>query len=219
LPDLARDSPGRSADDGPPLRADAQRNRARILDAAEAVFAELGAGASTEEVARRAGVAIGTVFRHFPTKNDLLAAIMKRLLARLVAEAGELSGADGLFEFFDRLVAQAAGKRSVVELLARAGVDVRLPDAVGHLEQAVGTLLVQAQSAGTVRPDVQLPEIMALLISVTQGALHGGWSPALRTRTLSVIFTGLRPPRKAAGKAVGTAGDHDHGIATTSDDR
>ena len=186
MPDLA-------ADDGPPLRADAQRNRARILDAAETVFAELGAGASTEEVARRAGVAIGTVFRHFPTKNDLLTAIMKRLLARLVAEAGELGGPDGLFRFFERLVAQAAGKRSVVELLARAGVDVRLPEAVRHLEQAVGALLAQAQAAGRVRPEVQLPEVMALLISLCQGALHGGWDAPLRERTLAVVFTGLRP--------------------------
>jgi AcrR family transcriptional regulator len=180
-------------EDGPPLRADAQRNRARILDAAETVFAEGGAGASTEQVARRAGVAIGTVFRHFPTKDDLLAAIMKRLLTRLIAEAGELSGPEGLFEFFTRLTAQAAGKRSVVELLARAGVDVQLPQAVTHLEQAVGTLLAQAQSAGTVRPEIQLPEVMALLISVTQGALHGGWDAPLRERTLAVIFTGLRP--------------------------
>ncbi|GAA2907512.1 TetR family transcriptional regulator [Actinoplanes cyaneus] len=180
-------------EDGPPLRADAQRNRARILDAAETVFAESGAGASTEQVARRAGVAIGTVFRHFPTKDDLLAAIMKRLLTRLIAEAGELSGPDGLFEFFTRLTAQAAGKRSVVELLARAGVDVQLPQAVTHLEQAVGTLLAQAQAVGTVRPEIQLPEVMALLISVTQGALHGGWDTSLRERTLAVIFTGLRP--------------------------
>ncbi|KUL24932.1 TetR/AcrR family transcriptional regulator [Actinoplanes awajinensis] len=181
-----------SDDDGPPLRADAQRNRARILDAAEAVFAEFGAGASTEEVARRAGVAIGTVFRHFPTKNDLLAAIMKRLLARLVAEAGELGGGDGLFTFFSRLVAQAAGKRSVVDLLARAGVEIRLPDTVGHLEQAVGELLRQAQEAGTVATAVRLPEVMALLISVCQGALHGDWDAGLQERTLGVIFGGLR---------------------------
>lgn len=183
----------RTSGDGPPLRADAQRNRARVLDAAEAVFAERGASASTEEVARRAGVAIGTVFRHFPTKGDLLAAIMKRLLAHLIAEAGDRGGPTGLFEFFEHLVAQAAGKRAVVELLAQAGIQIQIPDATAHLEQAVGTLLAQAQSAGTVRPDVQLPEVMALLISVTQGALHGGWPPDLRTRTLNVIFTGLRP--------------------------
>ncbi|MEV0721086.1 helix-turn-helix domain-containing protein [Asanoa sp. NPDC050611] len=63
------------------MRADAARNRARILAAAEAVFAERGAAASTEDVASRAGVAIGTVFRHFPTKDDLLRAVLKDRIA------------------------------------------------------------------------------------------------------------------------------------------
>ncbi|MEV4713940.1 helix-turn-helix domain-containing protein [Micromonospora sp. NPDC049374] len=174
--------------EGPPLRADAQRNRARILDAAEAVFAEFGTRASTEQVARRAGVAIGTVFRHFPTKNDLLAALMKRLLAQLVEEAGK----HDLFAFFTHLVAQAAAKKTVVDLLAGSGVDIRLPDAVGHLEEAVGKLLEQAQATGAVAAPIRLPEVMALLASVCQGALHGGWDEQLQARTLTVIFAGLK---------------------------
>ncbi|WP_430501682.1 TetR family transcriptional regulator [Micromonospora trifolii] len=174
--------------EGLPLRADAQRNRARILDAADAVFAEFGTRASTEEVARRAGVAIGTVFRHFPTKDDLLAAIMKRLLAQLVEEAGK----SDLFAFFTHLVAQAAAKKTVVDLLAGSGMDIRLPDAVGHLEEAVGRLLEQARAAGAVADSVRLPEAMALLASLCQGALHGGWDQQLQARTLAVIFAGLR---------------------------
>ncbi|MFC0504920.1 TetR/AcrR family transcriptional regulator [Micromonospora costi] len=174
--------------EGPPLRADAQRNRARILDAAEAVFAEFGTRASTEEVARRAGVAIGTVFRHFPSKDDLLAAIMKRLLAQLVEEAGR----HDLFAFFTHTVAQAAAKKTAVDLLAGSGVDIRLPDALAHLEEAVGRLLEQAQAAGAVADSVRLPEVMALLASVCQGALHGGWNEQLQARTLAVIFSGLK---------------------------
>lgn len=174
--------------EGPPLRADAQRNRARILDAAEAVFAEFGTRASTEEVARRAGVAIGTVFRHFPTKDDLLAAIMKRLLAQLVEDAGK----HDLFAFFTHMVAQAAAKKTVVDLLAGSGVDIRLSDAVVHLEEAVGRLLEQAQAAGAVANSVRLPEVMALLAGVCQGALHGGWDEQLQARTLAVIFAGLK---------------------------
>ncbi|MET8089615.1 helix-turn-helix domain-containing protein [Micromonospora sp. NPDC005220] len=170
------------------MRADAQRNRARILDAAEAVFAEFGPRASTEEVARRAGVAIGTVFRHFPTKDDLLAAIMKRLLTQLVEEAGQRD----FFAFFAHMVTQAAAKKTVVDLLAGSGVNIQLPDAVGHLEEAVGRLLEQAQAAGTVAPPVRLPEVMALLASVCQGALHGGWDEQLQDRTLAVIFAGLK---------------------------
>ncbi|MET7748688.1 helix-turn-helix domain-containing protein [Micromonospora sp. NPDC005367] len=174
--------------EGSPLRADAQRNRARILDAAEAVFAEFGTRASTEEVARRAGVAIGTVFRHFPTKDDLLAAIMKRLLAQLVEEAGKRD----LFGFFTHLVALAAAKKTVADLLAGSGVDIRLPDALGHLKEAVGRLLKQAQAAGAVAHTVRLPEVMALLASMCQGALHGGWDKQLQARTLAVIFAGLK---------------------------
>ncbi|MET7971008.1 helix-turn-helix domain-containing protein [Micromonospora sp. NPDC005305] len=174
--------------EGSPLRADAQRNRARILDAAEAVFAEFGPRSSTEEVARRAGVAIGTVFRHFPTKDDLLAAIMKRLLAQLVEEAGKLD----LFAFFTHMVAQAAAKKTVVDLLAGSGVDIRLPDAVGPLEEAVGRLLNQARAGGVVAAPTRLPEVMALLASVCQGALHGGWDEQLQARTLAVIFAGLK---------------------------
>ncbi|MFI7540778.1 TetR family transcriptional regulator [Actinoplanes sp. NPDC049599] len=168
------------------MRSDAQRNRGRILDAAEEVFARRGAAASTEEVARLAGVAIGTVFRHFPTKDELLAAILKRLLARLAEDAAGLGGADGLHTFFRRSVAQAAAKRTVVDL-----VGVSVPAALGQLDDAVGELLRQAQDAGTVRRDVRPPEVMALLVSVCQGAVHGGWDAELQDRTLAVIFAGL----------------------------
>jgi AcrR family transcriptional regulator len=168
------------------VRADAQRNRARILDAAEEVFAARGAAASTEEVARRAGVAIGTVFRHFPAKEDLVTAIMKRLLGALVEQAGTLSGPAGLFTFFLNVVASAGQQRSVITL---AGVDIGA--ATGALDDAVGELLRQAQEAGAVRRDVRLPEVMALLTSLCQGALHSGWDPAVRERALTIVFRGL----------------------------
>lgn len=178
------------------MRADARRNRARILEAAEQVFAEKGVSASTEEVASRAGVAIGTVFRHFPAKEDLLRAIMKGLLERLADEVGSLQ-ADGdpataLFTFFTHVVEQAAAKKSVIELLARAGVEVEAAGPVRALREAVEGLLTRAQRAGGVRGDVQISEVMALLTSTAEGALHSGWAPDLQRRTLAVIFDGLR---------------------------
>src|SRR3569833_3904331 len=100
---------------GASIRTDAQRNRERILRAAQEVVASHGPQASTEEVARRAGVAVGTVFRHFPTKADLLQALMKELLAQVTADATELAAADprtGLFEFFTRLVRRTAANRT-----------------------------------------------------------------------------------------------------------
>jgi AcrR family transcriptional regulator len=180
-----------------PRRADALRNRARILAAAEAVFAEQGAAASTEEVARRAGVAIGTVFRHFPTKQDLLRAIVSDLMERLTAEVNALatSGdpAGGLFTFFTRMVEQAAAKKTVVELLAEAGVDLEVAKPVQALQQAIGALLRRAQQAGAVRGDARLDEVLALLTATSQGALQAGWDPDLQRRTLAVVFDGLRP--------------------------
>jgi AcrR family transcriptional regulator len=182
------------------LRADARRNRARILAAAEEVFAERGSSGSTEEVAARAGVAIGTVFRHFPTKQALLQAIMKELLGRLAGQAAELA-ADGdpgtaLFAFFADLVGQAAEKRTVVELLAAGGVDVSIAGSVQALRESVGQLLSQAQEAGVVREDVRLDAVVALLTGACQGAVQSGWNQDLQRRTLAVIFDGLRPARR-----------------------
>lgn len=168
------------------MRADARRNRARILAAAEEVFAARGAAASTEEVAAVAGVAIGTVFRHFPTKRDLLGAILKELLATL----GEAAAGDDLFAFVTRVVDAAAEKRFVVDLLAGDGVTVEVGGVIDSLAGDIENLLVRAQESGQVRADVRLDEVLALLTAAAQGALR--WSSDLRRRTLAVIFAGLR---------------------------
>src|SRR5215471_4249673 len=101
------------------MRADARRNRARVLEAAEAVFAARGTSASTEEIALRAGVGAGTVFRHFPTKEALLEAILADRVARLGEEARSLAAsADpgaALLGLFARMVEEAAVKKTYVE--------------------------------------------------------------------------------------------------------
>ncbi|MEU9898613.1 helix-turn-helix domain-containing protein [Streptomyces phaeochromogenes] len=178
-----------------PLRADAQRNRARILDAAEAVFAEKGPSASTEEVAVRAGVAIGTVFRHFPTKNDLLAAIMKSLRQRLTDQGNSLIAegdpATALFTFFALLVEQAAATRTVVDLLAQTGVEIQPDEPIQALEQAIQALLIRAQHVGAIRPEIHVAEVVALLTAACHGALRGAWDEDLRRRTLAIMFAGM----------------------------
>jgi AcrR family transcriptional regulator len=187
-----------SSEPARPLRADALRNRRRILAAAEEVFAVRGPQASTEEVAQRAGVAIGTVFRHFPTKADLLRALLKQLLQELTDEAATLAEQGdphtALLEFFSRLVERTAANRSVVGLLAQEGIDAPIAGAVGSLTDIVRQLLQRGQQVGAIRPDVQVDEVMALLVSACQGALHGGWSPELRRRTLAIMFAGLAAP-------------------------
>ncbi|HEY0537204.1 MAG TPA: helix-turn-helix domain-containing protein [Actinoallomurus sp.] len=180
----------------PPLRADARRNRARILAAAAEVFDEHGTSASTEEVARRAGVAVGTVFRHFPTKADLLAAIMKELQSRL-AEQAETLAAEGdptaLFTFLTEVVEHAAGARTVVHLLAAGGTDMGVDRQVAGLGEALDALLARAREAGTVRAEVRLDEVVALLTAACHGALAAGWAPDLRHRTVARLLDGLRP--------------------------
>jgi AcrR family transcriptional regulator len=169
------------------LRADAVRNRAAILAAATDVFAEHGPKATTEQVAVKAGVAVGTVFRHFPTKEALLAAIMKQSLRRL----SELAADGELFDFITQVVDEAASTQTVVEALAQHGVDVEVAHALQGLRDATADLLARAQQAGTVRPEVKIDEVMALLTATSQGALHAGWDRGLRRRTLAIIFAGL----------------------------
>ncbi|MFF0245146.1 TetR/AcrR family transcriptional regulator [Streptosporangium sandarakinum] len=178
------------------MRADARRNRARILAAAGEVFAEKGPAASTEEVAAKAGVAVGTVFKHFPTKRDLLQAIMKDLLAGLTREVEDLTTGDdpaaALFGFMERMVEQAAHKRTVVGLLAEADAGIQVADALLLLREGIETLLTRAQQAGAVREDACAAEVIALLTGLCQGALHARWSPGLRRRTLAIVTNGLR---------------------------
>jgi AcrR family transcriptional regulator len=167
-------------------RADAVRNRVKILDAAAQVFAADGAAASTEEVAAVAGVAVGTVFRHFPTKTDLLVAIMKDALEQFRARAAA-PGAT-LFTVFADLVGEAAAKSSVIELLPGLGID----ETVAGFRDDMARLLAVAQADGSVRSGIRIDEVMALLVGAAQGAAGGGWDADLRDRTLEIIFTGLR---------------------------
>jgi AcrR family transcriptional regulator len=187
-----------------PLRADAQHNRARILDAAEDVFGRGGETASTEEVARLAGVGIATVFRHFPAKAELLDAVLVRRFGRLRERAERLTASDdpgrALFDMFAAMVSDAPGKIAIAEALIETGGDAEstADRASAELRQVVDVLLQRAQAAGAVRADVRLPEFYALLIGMSQAAAHGRLDPGVRARALSVVFDGLAPPRPGA---------------------
>ena len=181
------------------MRADARRNRELLLEAAEAVFAAEGASASTEEVARRAGVGSGTLFRHFPTKEALVEAIVVARVERLVEEADRLAAegdpAEAFFEFFVRTVEESETKKTYSELLAEGFVDVEdaAPEFRRRLRRGIGTLLEGAQEAGTVRTDVSVPEVMSLLVGAARAAEHSGEDRNLRERTLKIFLDGLRP--------------------------
>lgn len=181
------------------LRADARRNRIRVLEAAEAVFAAKGTSASTGEIARAAGVGIGTVFRHFPTKEALLEAIIIARMQRLAVEADTLGNADDpgaiFFSFFQRMIDHATSKKIFTDALAMTGVDVSslIAPYAAEVRRAVGTLLTRAQAVGAVRSDIAIEEVIALMMGAARAAEFAASDAGLRARSLAIVFDGLRP--------------------------
>ena len=180
-------------------RVDARANRGRILDVAEEVFGKGGESASTEEVARLAGVGIATVFRHFPTKAALLQAVLVRRFDRLREQAeASLDSTDpgaAFFGFFRHLVADAATKIAIADALLDAGGDSdgEAAQASNGLRRAVGALLQHAQQAGAVRDDVELPEVYTLLVATSRAAAHSDLDDEVKARALAIVFDGLAP--------------------------
>jgi AcrR family transcriptional regulator len=153
----------------PKLRADARRNRARILAVAVDAFAAEGLSVPVQEIARRAGVGTGTVSRHFPTKEALFEAILLSRAGQLTEEATRLlDAADpgaAFFGFFARLIAEGAANLGLAEALTGAGYDLdeaTRRDGVDPMS-ALARLLARAQQAGAVRPDVDAADVKALI--------------------------------------------------------
>jgi AcrR family transcriptional regulator len=183
-----------------PLRADALRNRIRILVAAEAVFAAKGLDASTDEVARLAGVGIGTLFRHFATKEALLEAMFAGRMQRLADQAGllahESDAGRAFFDFFVGIVGENHTEKAFGDALTRAGLDAEAaasrPDHPVHV--ALARLLERAQRAGHVRPDVGVVDLVALMVGTVHAMRHAGGETQVRTRAVTVVLDGLRHP-------------------------
>jgi len=178
-------------------RADSQRNRLRVLAAAEEVFNEQGAAAITEEVARRAGVGIATVFRHFPTKQDLLEAVVLARLQRLV-EAGRAilaDGApDGFFALFSLFMGEAAHKRVFGDVLTHAGESFKNANKaiVDELWASFASLIQRGQAAGLVRAGFDVADVRALLAGAHQALQVIGDDPDRQQRLFEVLRAGVR---------------------------
>jgi AcrR family transcriptional regulator len=176
------------------VRADAQRNRARLLDVAEQVFLQHGTDTSTEDIAKAAGVGVGTVFRHFPTKAALIEAVYHNLLARMAAEAQAAAAEDdpstGLFRAFTVMTENATAKSTFADALTAMNVEV-FTETSYALKGIMADLLNRARDAGAVRPDLQLPELLALLVGTSRALEQLGPDPAARTRVVAVVLNGL----------------------------
>jgi AcrR family transcriptional regulator len=178
-----------------PMRADAARNRARVLDVAYETFAAEGPSVPIDEIARRAGVGAGTVYRHFPTKEALFAAVIDDRVRGMVTSGRALLDSVGpgeaLFAFLREMVSTSAVDHGLVEALAGYGMDVNAaaPGAEAAFLELIGELLGAAQRAGTARGDVGVAEVKALLVvcKATQG--HGD---EVTGKVTAVIEAGLR---------------------------
>jgi AcrR family transcriptional regulator len=183
-------------------RADARANRDHILDVAEVVFGEGGESATTEEVARRAGVGIATVFRHFSTKAVLLEAVLTRRFDRLREEAEALLEAPNrgaaFFGFFRHLVVEAPPKIAIGRAFLEAGGerDGAAARAADGLRRAVGSLLDRAQHAGAVRIDIDLPTVCTLLVAASHMSGHIDLATEVKDRALAILLDGLAVRRR-----------------------
>ena len=184
---------------GRALRADAQRNRARVLQVAAEVFATEGLSVPVHEIARRAGVGTGTVSRHFPTKEELFAAILLDRMKQLTDEADALAeahdAATAFFGFFAALVREGAANRGLAEALAGAGYDVETAAARdGHdVSGRLRTLLARAQQTGAVRADITYPDVKALMAGCLSREADDPHGTAL-SRLVTVVSQGLQAP-------------------------
>lgn len=175
------------------MRNDAQRNRARILAAAEAVFGEQGAAGSTEEVARRAGVGIATVFRHFPTKDALIEAALLTHFEELTARAAELAGepdpAGALRSLVDAMIRTGATKITLAALVGEFPQVLR--GASEGLRAAVGAALRRAQDVGAARPTVTVDELYLLIRALAQVSARQPAAASTLDGAIDVVLRGV----------------------------
>ncbi|MFI5754383.1 TetR/AcrR family transcriptional regulator [Streptomyces sp. NPDC051569] len=182
-----------------PMRADARRNYVRLLAEARAGFAEHGTDASLEDVARRAGVGIGTLYRHFPNRHALMNAVFQEALASLLEQSRELASAEqpcaALVEWLRAIITHAGEYRGLAQALMSASHDTSsaLSRCSVPMREAGGKLLVRAREAGHVRPGVSIDDLLQLTNAIALAAEQTPDDPDLADRLLTLTLTGLKP--------------------------
>jgi len=174
-------------------RADAARNAALLVATARALIAESGPDVPLDEVARRAGVGNATLYRHFPTRGDLLVAVYADELTALCAQGSALldraSPADALFEWLDAYVGHVASKRALAEAAPAERRTELFDDWHRRLRATAAQLLTRAQHAGAVRADLSLADLLAM----ATGAARSSADTEQAKRLLKLLRTGITP--------------------------
>jgi AcrR family transcriptional regulator len=179
----------------PGRRADAERNRAAIIEAAGEVFAECGGGVDVREIARRSGVGMGTLYRHFPTKDALLATVLEQQFNAWLTDAHQQAAAtedpwQALAGFFEQLLDNQAGNRAVVESYAATGGPSSA--CVQRCHSIVDQLRTRCADAGGLRTGVTTEDLLLLSGSVSQAVLNTADShPGQWRRLLRISLDGL----------------------------
>lgn len=182
-----------------PMRVDAAKNHEKILRAAEEIFALDGVLVPIDIVAERAGVGIGTLYRHFPTKEALYEAIVMTRLTKLIETADECAmdpnAKEALYSFMRELAQQASQKKDLFDALGQAGIDIKahFSDLVEELMARINTLLQRAVDAGAVRDDVATKDILNLVMGSCHAAGQGGADDASLQRLVDIVLAGIQP--------------------------
>ncbi|MGD1034113.1 MAG: TetR/AcrR family transcriptional regulator [Candidatus Dormibacteria bacterium] len=186
-----------------PLRADARRNREAILAAAEVEFGAHGPDVAIDDIARHAGLGVGTLYRHFPTKADLLGALVTEHLGTMVeaARAAAQTGEPGpaFFAFLRYAAGEFVAFRALADVIAASGIDLANTKGPAHLELMVviAELLARAQEAEQVRGDVDATDLTTLMGALCQSEAVAG-DPVRLARCVDLMCDALRPARPAA---------------------
>jgi AcrR family transcriptional regulator len=190
------------------MRSDAARNDAAILEAARELISAEGSSVSMDAIAARAGVAVGTLYRHHPTKAALVDAVVRHSIDQIADDAVAAdervqAGADvgtEVFELFGLVARRHATDQAVKEAALTLGLSPMLepptdaldPDSPeGRASIAIDSLLQAAQDAGVVRDDIGILDIWALVV----GTPAAGAPAEIRDRYIEIVIAGLRPPR------------------------
>ncbi len=178
-------------------RADARRNRALLLETAKAVFAEKGSDVSLDEIARAAGVGIGTLYRHFPTRNALLEAVYQNETLQLAEAARRLAGTlapvEALREWMLLFVDYIAVKQVMAEAFNAIICDMSDLQAASGLKvkAAISRLADVAAANGDIRLDLEPLDLLRALVGVSQVSSGPGWESSAR-RLVDILIAGMR---------------------------